>query len=139
MESHIGRITLPAAYRHCGLDPATISEDPIAVHNACATTHQLDLLLDHIELLEKHGEPAFVTRFEEIVRDPHGEISAFSNWLGRPVVASRFVESVNSSRASQSIPSPEDDLDRVGQIIDPVSRRIGRLLRRSESHRLPRR
>lgn len=124
IESHIGGFTLPAAYRHCGLDPANLAADPIPLHNACATAHQLDLLMDHLDILAARKKPAFVTRFEDVIRDPQCELAAFSRWLGRPVTGRGLSDSVNQDRASAATECPPEVLDQIERILQPVRKRI---------------
>lgn len=129
MDSRIGRVALTAAYVHCGLDPLTIPSDPMEVHNACAVGYQLDLLIDHLDRLGRYNSRVFVTIFEDLVRDPFSELSAFSKWLGRPLTTeSRLTNIASQSRAAKSIGCPPETLSRVLCILEPAMRRQKKLV-----------
>lgn len=128
LDNPIGRATLPAAYRYCGLEPARIAADPIQVHNACAVAHQLNLLMDHVDGIQNGKARVFVTRFEDLVGHPATELSAFAAWLGRPISRTTLLDQqVDPARAAKSIDCPPDVLERITRIVQPTVARLRQL------------
>jgi hypothetical protein len=125
MESAIGRVTLPAAYDHAGVDRSRIPSDHHMVHNAYANRHQLELLLNFLSSGTVPAGRVFTCRFEKVVESPREALKDFSAWLGRPATASGLASAVDIDRSAYAMVADEVLREEVRRILKDVAARMG--------------
>ncbi|CAA0110915.1 Uncharacterised protein [Halioglobus japonicus] len=80
LDNHIGRISLPEAYRYLGIDVAQITTDDAVDHMISTTVHHLELVRQHFA--EVANSVQLTLSFEVLVQDPESTMERLSTWLG---------------------------------------------------------
>ena len=80
LDNHIGRIALPEAYSHLGLERAQILQDDELDHRVYTTIHQLGLLTRHLAAPQR-SDPLFLA-YTELQVSPVSARAQLSGWLG---------------------------------------------------------
>lgn len=124
LDNQIGRVTLPAAYRHVGRPVGRLLDDSPGLHMACTTRHQLELALDALEALP----PSRLLRmsFEHLVVAPGEAVARAAAWLGTAVVGDTLARSIDSRRArTRQDLYPPDTVASMVRILEPLRERLG--------------
>jgi hypothetical protein len=79
LDNHIGRISLPEAYRYLGLEVGRIPLDDTLDHMVATTVHHLELVAKHYA--EAPGSARLTLLFEELAKNPVSAIEKLSTWL----------------------------------------------------------
>ena len=80
LDNHIGRISLPEAYRYLGIDVGRIPSDDALDHMVATTLHHLELINRHFA--ELPSSERLVLRFEELIKSPASTMEQLSLWMG---------------------------------------------------------
>ena len=97
LDNQIGRVTLPAAYRHCGRPVEDILSDSPALHMACTTRHQLELIVDHLAGIPAKAQSE--VRFERTIAEPATVLYELAQRLGLTPVDNAITRTVDPQRA----------------------------------------
>ena len=79
LDNHIGRISLPEAYRYLGMDVERIPVDDALDHMVTTTMHQLELVDRHFA--EMSGCERLTLQFDELVKRPASTMEQLSIWM----------------------------------------------------------
>ena len=125
MDTKIGGITLPLAYRSLNRPVEMIDRDSPAIHMAYTTLHQLRLILDFFGG-SFGGDKSLELYFEDLIRDPKTAVGKFGIWLSCPPVSTRIIEAIDINRAlNPTVNYPAEVVDEVVSLLAPLNKEIG--------------
>lgn len=98
-DNPIGRVAIPLAYRHCGIEPEQSLSDSPALNMAYTTIQQIATTRayarDHL-----NGRYLEV-RFEDLLNTPSAMITTVTRWLGTAAVDNTLESVIETDRAAQ--------------------------------------
>ena len=126
LDNHIGRVTLPLAYRYSGVDLTTVLQDLPAVHMTHSVRHQ-------VESVTRYCRSTFEgryleLRFEDALAKPVDTLQVFADWLCVSVVDRKLRDAVDLNRATRpGLTYPPAVVDRVAEMLAPLRRELAYL------------
>ncbi len=123
LDNHIGRVTLPLAYRYCGFHPARILHDSPAVHMAYNVRHQIETVMSYCR--SSFAGRYWEVRFENVLEKPLETLDTFAGCLDAGVVGHSLQKSVDPNRATHpGLMYPAPVIEKVEEILVPLRREL---------------
>lgn len=123
-DNAIGRVAIPLAYRHCGVDVERSLSDSPALHMAYTTIHQIEMTRAYAR---GHLNGRYLeVRFEDILKDPQRSRLRVAAWLGTTLVDNALAGEIDSDRASKPTHKYSEDVEQsVKEILSRLRQKLG--------------